>query len=51
MIHRRIKMCEWSEHVSYRKIEFFEYNSSVMIIIFAIVLSLIHDFRNLQYYE
>jgi hypothetical protein len=22
MIHRRIKMCEWSEHVSYRKIDF-----------------------------
>jgi hypothetical protein len=46
MIHRRIKMYEWSEHVSYRKIDFFKYNSSVMIIISAIVLSLIHDFCN-----
>jgi hypothetical protein len=54
MIHRQIKMCEWSEHVLYRRIDHmtsFEYNSSRIIIIFAIVLSLIHDFRILQYYE
>jgi hypothetical protein len=54
MIHRQIKICEWFEHVLYRKTDhmtFFEYNSSRIIIIFAIVLSLIHDFRNLQYYE
>jgi hypothetical protein len=48
MIHRQIKICEWSEHMLYRKIDhmtFFEYNSSRIIIIFAIILSLIHDFR------
>jgi hypothetical protein len=47
MIHRQIKMCEWSEHVLYRRIDHitsFEYNSSRIIIIFAIVLSLIHHF-------
>jgi hypothetical protein len=41
-------MCEWFELVLYRKIDhmtFFEYNSSRIIIIFAIILSLIHDFR------
>jgi hypothetical protein len=51
MIHRQIKMCEWSEHELYRRIDhmtFFEYNSSQIIIIFAIVLSLIHDFRILN---
>jgi hypothetical protein len=51
MIHRQIKMCEWSELVLYRKIDymtFFEYNSSRIIIIFAIVLSLIHDFHILN---
>jgi hypothetical protein len=54
MIHRQIKMCEWSEHVLYCKTDHmtsFEYNFSRIIIIFAIVLSLIHDFRILQYYE
>jgi hypothetical protein len=51
MIHRQIKMCEWSEHVLYRRTDHmtsFEYNSSRMIIIFAIVLSLIHGFRILS---
>jgi hypothetical protein len=51
MIHRQIKICECSEHVLYRKIDHmtsFEYNSSRMIIIFAIVLLLIHDFRILN---
>jgi hypothetical protein len=51
MIHRQIKMCKWSELVLYRRtnyITFFEYNSSRMIIIFAIVLSLIHGFRILS---
>jgi hypothetical protein len=51
MIHRQIKMCEWSEHLLYRKTDhmtFFEQNFSRMIIIFAIVLSLIHDFRILN---
>jgi hypothetical protein len=51
MIHRQIKMCEWFEHVLYRKTDYMtslEYNSSRIIIIFAIVLSLMHDFRNLQ---
>jgi hypothetical protein len=51
MIHRQIKKCEWSEHVLYRKTDhmtFFEYNSSRIIIIFAIVLSLILDFRILN---
>jgi hypothetical protein len=51
MIHRQIKMCKWSELVLYRKTDHmtsFEYNSSRMIIIFAIVLSLIHDFRILS---
>ncbi len=50
-IYRQIKMCEWFELVLNRKIDhmtFFEYNSSRMIIIFAIVLSLIHDFRILS---
>jgi hypothetical protein len=54
MIHCQIKICEWFEHVSYRKtdhITFFEYNSSQIFIISAIVLSLIHDFRIFQYYE
>jgi hypothetical protein len=51
MIHRQIKMCEWSELVLYRRADhmtFFEYNSSRTIIIFAIVLSLVHDFRILS---
>jgi hypothetical protein len=51
MIHRQIKMCEWFKLVLYRKINHmtsFEYNSSRMIIIFAIILSLIHDFRILN---
>jgi hypothetical protein len=51
MIHRQIKLCEWSELVLYCKADhmtFFEYNSSQMIIIFAIILSLIHDFRILS---
>jgi hypothetical protein len=46
MIYRQIKMCKWFEHVMYRKIDHmtsFEYNSSRMIIIFAIVWLLIHD--------
>jgi hypothetical protein len=54
MIHRWIKMCKWSEHMLYRKTDhmtFFEYNSSRIIIIFAIILLLIHDFRNFHYYE
>jgi hypothetical protein len=53
MIYRQIKLCEWFEHVLYRKTDymiFFEYNSLRIIIISAIVLSLIHDFRNFQYY-
>jgi hypothetical protein len=51
MIHRQIKMCEWSEHVLYRRTNYmtsFEYNSSRIVIIFAIVLLLIHDFRILN---
>jgi hypothetical protein len=51
MIHRQIKMCEWSELVLYRRtnhMTFFQYYSSRMIIIFAIVLSLIHDSRTLS---
>jgi hypothetical protein len=48
MIHRRIKICDWKKHVLYRKTDhmnFFEYNFFRIIVIFAIVLSLIHDFR------
>jgi hypothetical protein len=51
MIHRQIKMCEWSQHVLYRRADHmtsFEYNSSRMIIIFATVLSLIHGSRLLD---
>jgi hypothetical protein len=48
MIHRQIKMRVWFEHLLYRKINHmtsFEYNSSRIIVIFAIVLSITHDFR------
>jgi hypothetical protein len=51
MIHRQIKMCEWFKHVLYRRTDHmtsFEYNSSRIVIIFANVLSLIHDFRTLS---
>jgi hypothetical protein len=51
MIHRQIKMCEWFEHVLYRRTDHmtsFEYNSSRMIIIFATVLLLIHGSRTLS---
>jgi hypothetical protein len=51
MIHRQIKMYEWYKHVLYRKINYmtsFKCNSSRKIIIFAIILSLIHDFRILN---
>jgi hypothetical protein len=48
MIHRQNKMCEGFKLELYRKIDhmtFFEYNSSRMIIILTIILSLIHEFR------